>query len=115
MEATGRKFVRLTAGGASKPLPAEIVLVRGGRPGSEYDDGKMDAPHLVEMTINGQIAWKWRSWEHLDPEKDAITAVQDDRDVWTVANSVSEMPDGNLLVSFRDIRYRPSQFPSNRE
>ena len=26
-----------------------------------------------------------------------------DRDVWTVANGVSEMPDGNLLLSFRDI------------
>ena len=87
-----------------KPLPAEIVAkVRGGRPGSEYDDGKMDAPYLVEMTIKGQIVWEWRSWEHLNPENDVITAVQDDRDVWTVANAVSEMPDGNLLVSFRDI------------
>ena len=39
----------------------------------------------------------------MNPEKDVITAVQDDRDVWTVANGVSEMPDGDLLVSFRDI------------
>ena len=29
--------------------------------------------------------------------------MQDDRDVWTVANGVCEMPDGNLLLSFRDI------------
>jgi hypothetical protein len=87
-----------------KPLPADIAAkVRGGRPGSEYDDGKMDAPYLVEMTIKGQVVWEWRSWEHLDPGQDAITAAQDDRDVWTVANGVSEMPDGNLLVSFRDI------------
>jgi hypothetical protein len=87
-----------------KPLPADIASkVRGGRPGSEYGDGKMDAPYLIEMTTNGQIVWEWLSWEHLDPEQDVITAVQDDRDVWTVANGVSEMPDGNLLVSFRDI------------
>src|SRR6266849_4874436 len=87
-----------------KPLPAEIVSkVRGGRPGSEYANGKMDGPYLVEMTTDGKIVWEWRSWEHLDPEKDVITAVQDDRDVWTVANGVSEMPDGNLLLSFRDI------------
>jgi hypothetical protein len=87
-----------------KPLPGDIAAkVRGGRPGSEYDDGKMDAPYLVEMTIKGQVVWEWRSWEHLDPGQDAMTAVQDDRDVWTVANGVSEMPDGNLLVSFRDI------------
>jgi hypothetical protein len=76
-----------------KPLPVDIAAkVRGGRPGSEYDDGKMDAPYLVEMTIKGQVVWEWRSWEHLDPGQDAITAVQDDRDVWTVANGVSEMP-----------------------
>lgn len=85
-----------------KPLPAEIVRkVRGGRPGSEYDNGKMDSDYLVEMTTDGKLVWEWRSWEHLDPEKDGITAVEDDRDVWPVANSVSEMPDGNLLVSFR--------------
>jgi len=87
-----------------KPLPKEIVAkVRGGRPGTEYDGGKMDAPYLVEMKINGEIVWEWRSWEHLDPEKDVITAVQDERDVWTTANGVSEMPDGNLLLSFRHI------------
>jgi hypothetical protein len=88
----------------AKPLPDEIVRkVQGGRPGSEYDNGRMDAPYLVEMTIKGEVIWEWRSWEHLDPAKNPITAVQDNRDVWTVCNSVSEMPDGNILVSFRDI------------
>jgi hypothetical protein len=66
----------------AKPLPDEIARrVRGGRPGSEYDAGKMDAPYLVEMSSAGEIVWEWRSWDHLDPEKDGITAVQDDRDV----------------------------------
>ena len=88
----------------AKPLPDEIVpKVRGGRPGSEYDNGKMDAPYLVEMTTKGEVIWEWRSWEHLDPVNDPITEVQGDRDVWTVANSVSEMPDRNIVVSFRDI------------
>jgi hypothetical protein len=63
----------------------------------------MDAPYLLEMTTKGEVIWEWRSWEHLDPVQDCITATQDNRDVWTVANSVSEMFDGNLLVSFRDI------------
>ena len=88
----------------ARPLPDEIARqVRGGRPGSEYDNGKMDAPYLVEMTTDGKIVWEWRSWEHLDPVTDGITAVQDDRDVWTVANAVWELADGNLLVSFRAI------------
>jgi Arylsulfotransferase (ASST) len=87
-----------------KPLPAGFVAkVRGGHAGTEYGRGQMDAPYLVEMTTKGEIIWEWRSWEHLDPETDAITAVQDDRDVWTVGNGVSEMPDGNLILSFRDI------------
>ena len=87
-----------------KALPVDIASrVRGGRPGTEYDQGGMDAPYLVEMTTRGEVVWEWRSWEHLDPEIDAITAIQDDRDVWTVANGVSEMPDGNLILSFRDI------------
>jgi hypothetical protein len=34
-----------------KPLTGEIAAkVRGGRPGTEYDNGKMDAPYLIEMT-----------------------------------------------------------------
>ena len=87
-----------------KPLPAEIATkVLGGRPETEYDKGQMDAPYLVEMTTEGKIVWEWLSWEHLDPEADVITAVQDDRDVWTVGNGVSEMPDGNIMLSFRDI------------
>jgi hypothetical protein len=51
------------------------------------------------MTAEGKIVWEWRSWEHLDPEKDGITAVQDDRDVWTVANAVYELPDGKTSRS----------------
>src|SRR5215831_3600110 len=87
-----------------KPLPAGMAAkVQGGRPGTDYDNGKMDAPYLVEMTTDGRVVWEWRSWEHLDPEADRMTAGQDDRDVWTVGNGVSEMPDGNILLSFRAI------------
>jgi hypothetical protein len=88
-----------------KPLPGEIAAkVQGGRPRTEYDNGKMDAPYLVEMTTEGKIVWEWRSWEHLDPEADSITAVQDDRDVWTVGNGVSEMPDSEGVGERRQER-----------
>jgi hypothetical protein len=36
----------------------------------------MYADSLVETTTEGVIVWEWRSWEHLDPETDCITAVQ---------------------------------------
>ena len=88
----------------ARPIPDDIVRqVRGGRSGSEYDNGKMNSDYLVEMTTKGTVIWEWRAWEHLDPVKDAITAPQDDRDEWTHANGISEMPDGNLLLSFRNI------------
>lgn len=87
-----------------KPLPDDIVpKVSGGRPGTEYDNGKMIGDYLVEMTTEGKVVWEWRAWEHLDPLKDGIAAVQDDRDVWTLANGLSEMPDGNIVLSFRHI------------
>src|SRR5262249_44491042 len=68
----------------TKPLPGDVASkVKGGRPGTEYDDGKMDAPYLVEMTTKGETIWEWLSWELLDPVQDCITAIQDYRDVWT--------------------------------
>jgi hypothetical protein len=86
------------------PLPQDIVAkVRGGRPGTEYDNGKMDGDYLVEMTTDGKVVWEWRAWEHMDPAEDTITAVQDERQEWTHANGFFEMPDGNILLSFRNI------------
>ena len=88
----------------STPLPDEIARkVPGGRPGTEYDDGKMNGDYLVEMTTKGEVVWEWRTWEHMDPADYPITAVQDNRDEWTHANGFSEMPDGNILLSFRNV------------
>ena len=87
----------------AKALPPEIVSsVRGGRAGTEQENGRMDGDYLVEMTLGGDIVWEWKSWEHLDPVADGITAVQDNRDAWPLGNGVSEMPDGNILLSFRN-------------
>jgi arylsulfotransferase ASST len=84
-------------------LPQDFARrVQGGRAGTE-EKGRMWADYLVEMTKDGRTVWEWRTWEHLDPAKDAITALQDDRSEWTHGNAVLELPDGNLLVSFRNI------------
>src|SRR5712692_8317256 len=81
-------------------LPDDVAKkVQGGRPGTE-EKGKIWADYLVEMTKDGRTVWEWRSWEHLDPAKDVITAIQDDRSEWTHGNAIAELPDGNLLVSF---------------
>ena len=83
-------------------LPREMVpSVQGGISGTEVE-GDMYADYLVEMTLEGELVWEWRSWEHLDPETDRMT-LQDRRCEWTHGNTVAEMPDGNILVSFRNI------------
>jgi hypothetical protein len=87
----------------SRELPQDVSRrVKGGRPGTEVD-GTMWGDFLAEVTTGGRVVWEWRTWEHLDPEKDGLTALQDDRAEWTHANAVFEQPDGNLLVSFRNI------------
>jgi len=84
------------------PLPGHLhARVKGGLPGSEKG-GPIHADYLVEMTTRGEVVWEWRSWEHLDFETETIT-LQDHRDEWTHANTVAELPDGDLVVSFRNI------------
>jgi len=84
-------------------LPADLVpKIQGGIPGTE-DGGSIYADYLVEMTTDGRNVWEWRSWEHLDPGTDCITAVQDLREEWTHANGIAELPNGNIVMSFRQI------------
>jgi hypothetical protein len=84
-------------------LPMEIAAkVKGGMPGTEAN-GKMWADYLVEATKEGQIVGEWRTWDHLDPNEYPIPFIQNSRSEWTHGNSVAELVDGNLLVSFRNI------------
>ena len=84
-------------------LPGDLIpKIQGGLPGTEHN-GEMYSDYLIEMTTSGRIVWEWHAWEHLDPGKDRITAVQDPRDEWTHANGLAELPNGNIVVSFRHI------------
>jgi len=87
----------------AKELPRDVLpKIRGGRPRTEVN-GTIWADYLVEMTKEGNAVWEWRVWEHLDPAEFLITAPQNERSEWTHGNAVSELPDRNLLVSFRHI------------
>jgi hypothetical protein len=87
---------------ANELSPAIAGGVRGGRAGSEYENGRMNADYLLELTTGGKTVWEWHVADHLDPEKDHITGEQDGRDEWTHANGLSEMPNGNILLSCRN-------------
>jgi hypothetical protein len=83
--------------------PRDLVpRIEGGLAGTEFN-GDVHADYLVELTTGGEVVWEWRSWEHLDPAVDRITAVQERRHEWTHGNAVAELPGGDVVVSFRNI------------
>jgi uncharacterized protein (UPF0248 family) len=67
----------------------------------EADAGKMYSDYLAELTPSGQTVWEWRTWEHLDPVADGIAEVQSPRTLWAQGNSVEELPNGDILASYR--------------
>jgi hypothetical protein len=70
-------------------------------PLSDAEAGKMYSDYIAEVTREGETVWEWRTWEHLDPEIDGISEVQAPRTMWAQGNSVQELPDGDILASFR--------------
>jgi len=83
-------------------VPADFApRIRGGLPVSSpgapiYEDV------IYEVNPAGETVWTWRAHEHIDPEL-AVIHAQDSRDHWPMANSVNELDDGNLIVSFRNV------------
>jgi outer membrane protein assembly factor BamB len=104
--------------------PYIAARVKGGVPGSEMEPGILDedfcwvpdlaakasgneraagamiSDALYEIDKTGAIVWEWHGSDHLDPEVDAICPLEG-RQEWTHCNAVEEMPDGRLLLSFR--------------
>jgi uncharacterized protein (UPF0248 family) len=70
-------------------------------PRSDGEAGKMYSDYLAEVTPAGQTVWEWCTWEHLDPVADGIAEVQAPRTLWAQGNSVQELPDGDILASYR--------------
>jgi hypothetical protein len=70
-------------------------------PRPQFDADKMYSDYLAEVTRTGQTVWEWRTWDHLDPVTDGIAEIQAPRTLWAHGNSVQELPDGDILASFR--------------
>src|SRR5438094_239999 len=63
--------------------------------------GKMYSSYFAELTPAGKTVWEWRTWDHLDPVADGIAEVQAPRTMWHQGNGLKELPDGDILASFR--------------
>lgn len=83
-------------------LPRDLVpLIKGGVPQSEVN-GDMYSDVVHEVTPSGEIVWTWHAFEHLDPGRHIITP-NEMRHEWTHGNTVDELTDGNIILSFRNI------------
>lgn len=85
---------------AWRRVPADITArVAGGRPSTE-DPEEMLGDAILEVDGDGAVVRQWQSWEHLDPQEDAICPI-DHRLEWTHANSIATTPSGEWLISLR--------------
>jgi len=78
-------------------VPQDIAAkVKGGLPGTERD-GVMWGYVMQEINRKGEVVWEWLSYEHLDPELDALTPMGI-RFIWPGWNSIIETPDGRIMT-----------------
>lgn len=80
--------------------PAVAAQVQGGIVAPEAPP--LFSDWVVEVTKEGDVLWEWHAWEHLDPTVHVVNP-KDFRHDWTHANSIEPLPDGNVLISFRNI------------
>jgi hypothetical protein len=77
------------------------IQVSGGEAGSERD-GRMWGDMIQEIGTDGRVLWQWVAHEQMNPEQFHRCALCP-RDTWTHGNSCSELPNGNMLVSFAKV------------
>ena len=84
------------------PIPDGIAAkVKGGIPGSEWN-GVIWDDCLREITPDGKVEWEWIAHENMDFDRDVICLLCP-RFTWTYINSSVAIPEGNILVSLRQI------------
>ncbi len=83
-------------------MPADLSSkVKGGFT-TARDEEQMISDLVLEVTSDGTTVWEWRAWQHLDLEEDVICPLEGRRE-WTHQNALTILPNGDLLVSFRQI------------
>ena len=82
-------------------LPAEFLTkVQGGSNPTGEEPTEILGDFLNEITPDGEVVWEWHGSEKLDTNIDVICPL-DGRHEWTHCNSIAEMENGNILLSFR--------------
>jgi hypothetical protein len=81
-------------------LPTDVAgRIQGGRANTEPVQG-MIGDVIREVDPQGSIVWEWPAHRALDPSVDILCPLHQ-RTEWTHCNSIDELPNGDILVSFR--------------
>ena len=69
-------------------LPRDVASQVQGGYVSEDHPGQTVGDLITEVTPAGEVAWEWRSWEHLKYEEDIICPMENRRE-WTHQNALN--------------------------
>lgn len=86
-----------------EPMPANTTQrVRGAEPGTEDKGGVIWGDFLCEVTPSGERVWEWHAHEDIPLEQFPLHPMST-RKEFAHCNAVSEIPNGDLMLSFRKI------------
>ncbi len=74
--------------------------IRGAEPGSEAKDGTIWGDYLREVNTAGETVWEWHAYQDDVLLQEPLHPLST-RKEFAHCNAVTELPDGNLMVSFR--------------
>lgn len=102
----GHDYLRMDNGNTLlthwKALPDDVAAkVKGGVPGTEWQ-GHMWDDVIQEITPEGKIVWEWETHKQLNFDKDIMCPLCP-RHSWSYINSVDAAPNGDILISMRQI------------
>jgi hypothetical protein len=80
----------------------EADRIKGGLPDSDHADGGVYEDVLREVDRDGKIVWEWRLKDHF-PYDTYPLRPNTNRHEFAHANTCHVQPDGNILVSFRQL------------
>ena len=85
-------------------IPTEEAMKQmiGGIPGTEHEDGGVYYDFLREVNPDGEVIWEWRMADYFPFEKYPLRANRP-REEYAHANTCFIQPDGNVILSWRDL------------
>ena len=84
------------------PEQMKFVLSGLGVGGRPRDLSGYLSDTILEISPSGEVIHSWNAWEYCDLEKDMMCAHELPYE-WTHCNSVKYIPEGKVLLSFREI------------